>query len=312
MNTNSYTYPLIALIMYLKRKNPKLTLFSIGLLLYWSYKKMKQMINRPKSVKNRIILITGGVSGIGRLTALLLKLKEAIVIVWDVNEVGLREMEELVDCSMKVDISCTAQVDAGAKFVFNKYGHVDILINNAGIANGKPLLQLNTKQIESNFAVNVFSHFWTVQAFLPKMIERRSGHIVTIASSTSIQGVSQLVDYSAANAASRAFHHTLKLELMEQNLKDGISLSCINPYFTNTKMFDGTVTTNWWILKKLGYVFLNQEYVATEIIRAIEYDIPELFLPESHKVIKLLLELFVPDSITDYLMAHSGCEIKTS
>eukprot|EP01083_Nonionella_stella_P252355 869587_1 len=140
------------------------------------------MSKRPISVKNRVVLITGGVSGIGRLTALILKIKGAIVIVWDINDTGIREMEELVDSSMKVDITSTIQVESAAKTIFDKFGHIDILINNAGIVNAKPILELNKKRIKLNFAVNTLSHFWTVQAFLPKMIERKSGHIVTISS----------------------------------------------------------------------------------------------------------------------------------
>merc|ERR1712154_91546 len=163
-------------------------------------------------------------------------------------------------------VTSTVQVDSAAKKVFDKFGHVDILINNAGIATGKPLLQLNKKQIQKCFEVNVISHFWTVQAFLPKMIERKSGHIVTISSCAAVQGTPRLVDYSASKAACRVFHDTLNLELMEQGVKDGIKLSCINPYFINTGMFHGTVTTKWWILRKLGCEFLEPEFVASEII----------------------------------------------
>ena len=76
------------------------------------------------------------------------------------------------------------------------------------------------------------------------MVERKSGHIVTIASAAALQGVPRLVDYSASKAACRAFHETLNIELIEQGIKDGISMSCVNPYFINTGMFDGTVTTS--------------------------------------------------------------------
>lgn len=147
----------------IRRKNPKMTIFCCMMMIMYSYKKFKSMMKRPKSLKNRVVLVTGGVSGIGRLVALLCKLKGSIVIVWDVNDSGIREMEELVDLSMKVDITSTIQVESSAKQVLERFGHVDILINNAGIVTGKPLLQLNKRQIQKCFEVNVISHFWTVQ-----------------------------------------------------------------------------------------------------------------------------------------------------
>eukprot|EP00483_Globobulimina_turgida_P010911 UN10932 len=194
-------------------------------------------------------------------------------------------MNELVDASMKVDITSTIQVESAAKCVFDKFGHVDILINNAGIVNAKPMLQLSKKRIELNFAVNVLSHFWTVQAFLPKMIERKSGHIITISSCAAVQGLPHLVDYCASKAACRSFHESLSVELREQGVNDGICLSCISPYFIKTQMFDGSVTTKWWILKKLGFDFLQPQYVASQIVRAIEYRIDdEIFLPYIMKI----------------------------
>lgn len=140
-----------------------MTLFGAIMMLYLMFKKFKRMMKKPKSLKNRVVVITGGVSGIGRLTALLLKIQGSIVIVWDVNEDGIREMAELVDESMNVDITSTVMVDSAARNILDKYGHVDVLINNAGIVTGKPLLQLDKRQIQSCFDVNVISHFWTIK-----------------------------------------------------------------------------------------------------------------------------------------------------
>jgi len=297
---------------FIRRKNPKMTIFCSMMFLIYLYKKFKSMTKRPKSLKNRVVLVTGGVSGIGRLVALLCKLKGSIVIVWDINDSGIREMEELVDLSMKVDITSAIQVESSAKHVFERFGHVDILINNAGIVSGKPFLQLNKRQITKCFEVNVISHFWTVQAFLPKMIERKSGHIVTISSCAAIQGVPKLVDYGASKAACRSFHDTLNLELHQQGIKDGISMSCINPYFINTGMFNGTVTTKWWILRKFcGFDFLQPEYVANQIIDAIEYEKEEVFLPDIMRVGWLLRYSMMPEWLATSLVTTSGCVINT-
>lgn len=148
------------------------------------------------------------------------------------------------------------------------------------------------------------------QAFLPKMIERRSGHIVTVSSAAGIQGVSRLVDYSASKAACRALHDTLSVELEEQGLNEGIHLSCINPYFINTGMFDGTVCCKWWWARKyFGCDFLEPEYVASEIIRSIEYNVRDVVIPESHMNIYLFTKAFVPQWLTHRILASSGCTI---
>ena len=309
---NDFIKSCFEIILKFKRKNPKLTIFGIMMILIWSFKKFKNLIKKPKSLKNRVVLVTGGVSGIGRITALLLKLKGSKVIVWDVNDVGIQEMSELVDDSMKVDITSTVQVESAAKHIFDKFGHVDILINNAGIVTGKPFLQLNKRQIQKCFEVNVISHFWTTQAFLPKMIERKTGHIVTISSCAAIQGTPKLVDYCASKSACRAFHDTLNVELLEQGKKDGITLTCINPYFINTGMFNGTVTTKWWILRKcLGFDFLEPQYVADRIVHCIEYDVEEMFLPDIMRIGWLLRYSVLPDGLVTYLVANSGVQIHT-
>jgi len=313
LQSNAYNLAqkLLSYLFSFNRKNPKLSLFGMILVAYWSLRRIHHMLKQPKSLRNRVVLITGGVSGIGRLVALLCKLKGSKVIVWDVNDHGLREMEELVDVCMKVDITSTVQVENAGKLVLDKYEYIDILVNNAGIVTGKPLLQLKKKQIQKCFEVNTLSHFWTVQQFLPCMISRKSGHIVTISSCAAIQGVPQLVDYSASKAACRAFHDTLSLELAQQGCKDGIALTCINPYFVNTGMFHGTTTTTWWILRKVGFDFLEPEFVATEIVRAIEYEAHEVFIPDIMRIGWLMRYAVMPDWMTTYLITNSGCNIHT-
>jgi len=293
-----------------RRQHPRKSVLAMAMVFLWAFSKLKQMRRRPKSLKGRVVVITGGVSGIGRLTALLLKLQGSVVIVWDVNEDGIREMAELVDSAMKVDITSTEQVESAAATVTAKYGQVDVLINNAGIVIGKPLLQLNSRQIKKCFEVNAISHFWTIKAFLPQMIKRKSGHIVTISSCAGIQGVSRLVDYSASKAACRNMHDTLAVELEEQGVAEGVHMSCVSPYFINTGMFDGTVCCKWWWARKyLGFDFLEPEFVASEIIRAIQYEIPELVLPDLMRKIYLFNMLFVPTWLHRYGLAHSGCTI---
>lgn len=88
------------------------------------------------------------------------------------------------------------------------------MINNAGVVNGLPLLELPAAAIERNFRINLLSHYFTIQTFLPAMLERPSGGtIVTVASVLGHLGASKLSDYTAAKAGLIAMHASLRAEL---------------------------------------------------------------------------------------------------
>lgn len=87
-------------------------------------------------------------------------------------------------------------------------------MNNAGIVNGLPLLELSPAAIERNFLINLLSHYHTIQTFLPGMLSRPSGGtIVTVASVLGHLGASKLSDYTAAKAGLIAMHASLRAEL---------------------------------------------------------------------------------------------------
>ena len=165
-----------------------------------------------------------------------------------------------------------------ADTVLASLGRVDILVNNAGIVSGMPLLKLSEKQIRATFEVNVISHFWTLQAFLPQMLSHRSGHIVTIASTAGRTGVSHLTDYCASKFAARGLEMSLRRELIDLGKIKGIKLTCVNPYFINTGMFDGAESRSNLMNYIIGCVYLEQNYVAHQIYEAIRYEKREITL----------------------------------
>src|SRR5207249_2932649 len=80
-------------------------------------------------------------------------------------------------------------------------GPIDILVNNAGVVSGRTLLEARDDDILRTFDVNTLALFWTTRAFLPAMLERGTGHVVTIASAAGLVGTSRLVDYCASKHA---------------------------------------------------------------------------------------------------------------
>ena len=148
-------------------------------------------------------MIKGGSRGIGRLCAEKLLENEQVkcVIIWDVDEKSLAECQQTLSDKYGKDRIVTRQVDITNRekvyeerdLIFQNHASVDILLNNAGIVNGKKLLDTPDDAIERVFKVNTVSHCYTVKAFLPKMIEtKRESHIVTIASAAGICATSGL------------------------------------------------------------------------------------------------------------------------
>ena len=133
-----------------------------------------------------------------------------------------------------------ASIEAAAARTLQEHGAVDILINNAGIVDGKRLLEATDAEIERTFAVNTLALFRTVRAFLPGMLAQGAGHIVTIASASGIAAVPRLADYSASKAAAIAFDESLRLELKHDGAPVRTTVVC--PFYIRTGMFEGVRT----------------------------------------------------------------------
>ena len=229
-------------------------------------------------INNRRVLITGAASGIGKLLAQRLAKAGASLVLWDIDTAGLNQLKvELNAAGHEVDtyvcdLTKRQEIAAVAEQTLAAGGPVDILINNAGIVSGKYLLDLSADEIERTFQVNTLALFWTVRAFLPSMLERDSGHVVTVASAAGIAGTAKLTDYSSSKFAAVGFDESLRLELKQQDSNVVTTIVC--PYFTDTGMFDGAKTRFSWLLP-----ILKPEDVVGRIINAIEKDRRRVVMP---------------------------------
>ncbi len=233
------------------------------------------------NIENQNVLITGGASGIGKLLALEIEKKKAsIVVVWDVNEILLKKLEEewkqhnlqtkLI--TMFCDLTNKDQIYKLAKSLLEKIKHIDILVNNAGIVSGKSLLEISDEAIDKTFQVNVLAHFWTVRAFLPEMIKNQKGYIVNIVSAAGLIGVYKQTDYGSSKFAAFGFDESLRMEIARNKWKVQNLVVC--PYYINTGMFDGVKTRFPWILP-----ILDQHKVVKKITKAIEKNKRRLYMP---------------------------------
>ena len=226
------------------------------------------------------VLITGGASGIGRQMAQAFAAAGSTVVIWDLNLEGAQQVaKDLAATSgtehhaYRVDVTDKDLVRQTADAVRAEVGDVDVLVNNAGIISGSaPLTEASEEQIELTFAVNTLSLFWVTKAFLPAMIERDAGHVVTIASASGLVGVSRLVAYASSKHAAVGFDESLRMELAE--LSPGVRTTVANPYYIDTGMFDGVASKVSWLLP-----ILQEADVAKQVVKAVADNRPRVNMP---------------------------------
>ncbi|CAH0479831.1 unnamed protein product [Peronospora belbahrii] len=252
-----------------------------------------------KSVKGDVVVITGGAMGLGRLLALRFARLGAIVVIWDLHvDLGYQLVEQIetqggIAQFYHVDVTAREKVDTIAHQVLHTWKAVDILINNAGIVDGHPLLESSDVMMERTMAVNATSHLWTIKAFLPMMIKRDKGHIVSVASAAGIFGAPGMVDYGASKFAAIGLMLSLRQELHAME-HFGIHTTIACPSFIATGMFEGAsppLFTQW----------LTPEYVADQIVKAVRRNQWRVLLPSILCFLEILA-IIMPMSFVDWFI----------
>jgi all-trans-retinol dehydrogenase (NAD+) len=254
------------------------------------------------TINNKHVLITGGASGLGRRLAMRCAEMGAAVTILDLDEAGAEATAaEATACgavpvrACACDVGDRAQVSACAADVLAAQGPVDILVNNAGVVSGRPLLELSDEHIERTFRVNTLALFWTTKAFLPAMVARGSGHIVTVASAAGLIGSPRETDYAASKFAAVGFNEALRLELKRS--APGVKTTVVRPFYVDTGMFAG-VKTRFPLLLPI----LKEGDVTERILRAIQHDTPQVDMPWMVRTLPLMrmLPVWAFDSLADF------------
>jgi all-trans-retinol dehydrogenase (NAD+) len=262
-----------------------------------------------KDIRNKLVLVTGGASGIGRLMSLDFAGRGARVIVWDLNGASIRKLETEADEAglsirgMICDVSDREQVYGQAERLSAEWGAPDVLINNAGIVSGHALLDTPDEKIIRSVNINLLSLFWTTKAFLPAMRKRNSGHLVTISSAAGLIGVTALTDYSASKFGVFGFHEALRMELRRG--KSGVKTTVVCPFYINTGMFEG-VKTRFPLLLPI----LKGETVARAVVKAVLKNHQRVLIPGFIKSIFFLrmLPTFMLDAVSDFMGISSSMD----
>ncbi|MFX0059373.1 MAG: SDR family NAD(P)-dependent oxidoreductase [Candidatus Heimdallarchaeota archaeon] len=192
-----------------------------------------------KELKDKNCFITGAASGIGRSFALNLAKEGMNLYISDINMENLEKVKNEVELlgakvyTGKCDVSKCEDLKAIAKDFYSKLGDVDLLINNAGIAIGGDILEVNLEDWKKVLDVNLWSIIYSLNVFLPQMMERKSGHIVNVASGAGIFGSAEPLPYITSKFAVVG----LSEALFGQLNSFGISVSVIVPTYIKTNIF---------------------------------------------------------------------------
>lgn len=217
-------------------------------------------------LKDKIVLVTGAGTGIGKAVAYGVSQEGATVLLVGRTEKTLIETKEKVEQGggraeiYLADLTVDAQVEELAQKVLKKYGRLDVLVNNAGISKEYPLLEMPIEVWDEIYNTNLRSVMMLTKAFLPSMVEQQSGNIVNIGSGAALRGLPGSIAYSVAKAGVVCFTRTLGDEVR----KYGIRTNVICPGPVDTEMFQKSEAREF-ILKAGGDIF-TPETMANAVI----------------------------------------------
>lgn len=189
-------------------------------------------------LKYKTVMLTGGASGVGRATVLMLAKEGARVLLCDVNEVGARETIAMAGSApvefIKVELTDGASVEAcAAEALKHAGGKIDVLVNAAGWDRTQPFVEATQEFIDKVMGINLLGPVRLTRAVFPAMIAAGAGKIVFVASDAGRVGSLGETPYSAAKAGIIGFTKSLARE----GARHKITVNCVCPGPTDTPLF---------------------------------------------------------------------------
>ncbi|KAH6853806.1 hypothetical protein B0I37DRAFT_400914 [Chaetomium sp. MPI-CAGE-AT-0009] len=204
---------------------------------FFSRKVLNNWVDDKYDWSKEIVVVTGGAGGIGGQVVQLLAERGIKVVVLDIQPLTYPAAPNVH--YFKCDLTSRKTLSLVAREVRLTVGDPTILINNAGVVQGRTILDSSERDIRFTFDVNTFAHYWTTQEFLPAMVRANHGMVVTVASVAAWVTVPNMVDYAASKAAARAFHEGLAAELVTRYGAPRVRTVLVNQGYTTTPLFAG-------------------------------------------------------------------------
>ena len=196
---------------------------------------------KAKVLDGKTAVVTGGGAGIGKAIARTLAAEGARVAVCDIDNQSAEKTAEEIRSergtaqAYKADAADSRSVAEVAEKILAEFGAVDILVNNAGITKDNLIIRMSDSEWNDVLNVNLKGVFNFTKAFVPGMLRRRSGKIISISSVVGIMGNAGQANYAASKAGVIGFTKALAKELAPR----GINVNAVAPGFIKTKMTEG-------------------------------------------------------------------------
>ena len=194
-------------------------------------------------LKNKVAIITGGDSGIGRAVAVAFAMEGAnIAILYNENDGDAEETKRMVEIHnmeclvIKADVRIKQDCFDAINATIQRYGNINILINNAAFQQTQERLEdISEEQLRRTFETNIYGYFFMAQAVIPHLKEGDA--IVNTGSIVGLTGLEILVDYTATKGAIHSFTKSLALQLGKRNIR----VNCVIPGPVWTPNIPGTM-----------------------------------------------------------------------
>lgn len=191
-------------------------------------------------VDGKVAIVTGGASGLGEADARLLAGEGAAVVLTDINEEAGQEVAAEIGAEfVRQDVSEEASWPVLVDHVVERYGGLDVLVNNAGIAVIADVLHTTTEVWRRTLGVHLDATFFGCRAALPAMKKRGGGSIINMSSTAALVGISPYFAYSAAKGGIRSLTKSVAVYCRER--KNGIRCNSVHPGSIDTPMVEAAL-----------------------------------------------------------------------
>ncbi len=230
-----------------------------------------------------MVLITGASSGIGRQAAIDFAENAAqTIILVSRSKSKLEELEKELKRNFsseivvyQCDVSIKAEVEKMGKEVLEKFGHINILVNNAGFGTYSKVQHQSIEEIESVIFTNYLGMVYCTKLFLNSMLSERSGHIVNVASVAASFGVPGLAAYCASKYAMFGFSESLYHELH----RTGVGITLVSPIGVKTNFFSNESFSSGGHIPNFTRFMLEPKTVSKAILDAANSPRLEIIVP---------------------------------
>jgi NADP-dependent 3-hydroxy acid dehydrogenase YdfG len=257
------------------------------------------MAKERRSLSGKVVAITGGARGIGKTTAAALVRKGARVAIGDLDlELAEKAAAELGGgtIALPVDVTDRASLESFLDESEKQLGPLDVMVNNAGIMPVTAFMDERDDSIHRQIEINVYGVVTGTQLALERMLPRRSGHVVNLASSAGKAGVPGIATYSGTKHAVVGFTEAMRAEFRGS----GVNFTYVMPVTVNTALTEGVADTR-------GVKKVEPAEVAEAIVDALETNRVDVYIPRSLRV-TVALGAILPRAVREGMSRLMGVD----